>query len=118
MKKAAWKKRIKKACIEAGTYMSYLDDIIETLAELLEQRDDATVKWKTEGEHAGKYVIEHTNKAGHTNTTKNPAYTIILDQNADALTHWKSLGIEHKGAKAVDPNMNDPFGGLLSDVEI
>lgn len=118
MKKAAWKKRIKKACIEAGTYSSCFDDIIETLAETLELRDDAKVKWQTEGKHAGKYVIEHTNKAGHTNITKNPALTIVVDLNGSALTHWKTLGIEFKGAKNVDPNINDPFGGNLSDLEI
>lgn len=102
----------------AGSYSPCFDDIIDTLAETLEERDDAIIKWKTEGEYAGKYVIEHTNKAGHTNIKKNPAYTIILDQNASAASLWKQLGIESKGIKAVDPNANDPFGGLLSDVEI
>lgn len=118
MTKTRWRNRIKKACEEAGTYRPYFDDIINTLAETLEFRDKAKKKWETEGEHAGQFVIEHTNKAGHTNITKNPALTIVVDLNASALTHWKTLGIEHKGAKAVDPMMSDPFGGSLSDLDI
>ena len=39
MKKTAWKKRIKEACIKAGTYREFFDYTIETLADILEKRD-------------------------------------------------------------------------------
>lgn len=118
MKRTAWKKRIMNACMNAGTYRPYFDDIIDELAYTCEMRDEAQKQFKTEGKYAGKAVIEHTNKAGHTNITKNPALTIVVDLNTSILQHYKHLGIESKGVKAIDPNINDPFGGRLSDLEI
>ena len=41
MKKTAWKKRIKEACIKAGTDREFFDYTIETRADILGKRDDA-----------------------------------------------------------------------------
>lgn len=38
--------RIKNACKDAGTYRTYFDNVIDTLAGILEQRDDVESKYK------------------------------------------------------------------------
>ena len=39
MEKAEWKKRIIKCCQDAGTYEDFYLDVIDTLAQIMENRD-------------------------------------------------------------------------------
>lgn len=96
MKKTGWKKRIVKACEAAGTYQSYYDHVIETLAEIMETRDDALKQYKDEGSVP---IVEHTNKGGNTNTVKNPLLVMVMDCNAQALAYWRDLGLTPAGMK-------------------
>lgn len=98
MKRAGWKKRIEKACRDAGTYQPFFDSVIDTLARIMETRDDAQKQFEESG---GQTVIIHTNKAGAENITKNPALTIVLDCNAQALTYWKELGLTSKAYREI-----------------
>ena len=41
MEQRKWKNKIKKACRDAGTYKPYFDNVIDTLASILEKRDEA-----------------------------------------------------------------------------
>lgn len=88
MDKYKWKKKIKDSCIAIGTYQEHFNTAIESLSQILEDRDNARDKWEKEG---CIYVIEHTNKGGATNPTKNPLLTLIIDLNSQALTYMKEL---------------------------
>lgn len=99
MQAKKWKTRIKKACVDAGTYRPFFDAVILTLADILEKRDDAKEQFDLSG---GDVVITHTNKAGAANPSKNP-YLVIWDElNKTALSYWRDLGLTPKGLKAID----------------
>ena len=99
MKKEAWKKRIKKACQEAGTYRDYFDSIITSLAEILETRDQVGKYYKDSG---ALPIVERTNKGGYTNVEKNPVLVVYDDMNNTAMTYWKELGLTPKSLKVID----------------
>lgn len=99
MRKQTWKNRIKDACIEAKTYRECFDAVIDTLAGILELRDDAQIKFEEAG---GKTVVEHTNKGGATNTVKNPALVVMMECNAQALQYWRDLGLTPAGLKRIN----------------
>ena len=90
MKKAGWKKKIKAACEMAGTYQDCFSNIIESLAEILEKRDEAGEQYR---QTKCRPVITHTNKAGATNLVKNPTLILWKDMNDSALSYWRELGL-------------------------
>ena len=99
MNRNKWQTKIKKACKDAGTYKPYFDSVIETLAGLLEMRDNAQEQFEKSG---GETVVEHTNKGGSTNRVKNPALVVLMDCNAQALNYWKELGLTPAGLKKIN----------------
>lgn len=99
MKKRAWKKRIKDACIEVGTYKPSFDSVITSLAEILESRDQVRKYYEDSG---AEPIVMRTNKGGHTNMEKNPILVIYDDMNNTAMSYWKELGLTPKGLKAID----------------
>ena len=90
MKKAAWKKKIKNDCVQAGTYAEWCDSIIDTLAAILEKRDAAETQYI---QLKSLPIITHTNKAGAVNPVKNPALVMWNDLNTSALAYWRDLGL-------------------------
>ena len=96
--KGTWKKRIKKACEEAGTYSPEFDYVIDTLAGIMENRDKAQKQFKDSGSNP---VVTHTNKAGATNIVKNPALVAVMDCDAQALAYWRDLGLTPAGLKKI-----------------
>lgn len=120
MKKAGWKKRIKESCLSAGTYKPFFDDVINTLADILEKRDDAAEQYKKYG---SKPVITYTNKGGNTNPTKNPMLSLWNELNKTALTYWKEMGLtpsEYKKITGDKPETEKQSGlmAALSSLEI
>ena len=99
MKKKAWKTKIKKACVDAGTYKNFFDYTIETLAGILEKRDEAAAILDDEEE---QLIIDQTNKGGFTNKVKNPAFSVWDDLNKSALTYWRDLGLTPAGLKKIN----------------
>lgn len=99
MKKKAWKSKIKKACIEAGTYKPYFDHVIATLAEINEKTDAARTEYEESEEGM---VIEQTNKSGFTNLVKNPLFSVWMDLEKLALTYWTALGLTPAGLKKIN----------------
>lgn len=99
MKKAAWKNRIKRSCQAAETYRPYFDDVIDTLAGILERRDKAQEAFDANG---GDVIVEHTNKGGATNYEQNPALRLINDLERDALAYWRDLGLTPAGLKRIN----------------
>lgn len=101
MKRAEWKEKIVSACQQAGTYREYFEPVIDTLASILEKRDDAQETFEKSG---GKTLVKHTNKGGATNIEQNPALRLINDLNRDALAYWRDLGLTPAGLKRIDEN--------------
>ena len=94
-----WVSRIKRDTKRAGTYKPYFDEVIKTLAAILEERDQAMETFEKTG---GKVIVAHTNKAGATNLEQNPALRLVNDLNRDALAYWRDLGLTPKGLKAIN----------------
>ena len=99
MNKRAWKTKIKKACIEAGTYKKFFDYTIDTLAGILQKRDEAAQILDEDGE---ELIVEQTNKSGFTNRVKNPAFSVWDDLNKSALIYWRDLGLTPAGLKKIN----------------
>ena len=99
--KIEWNNRITEACKNAGTYQTYFDDVIDTLAGILENRDRAQEQFEA---MKCQPIVQHTNKGGNTNLVKNPALVIINECNAQALTFWKELGLTAKSFQAMQSN--------------
>lgn len=105
MKKLSWKKKIKEASEAAGTYQPFFDAVIDTLAGIMEMRDEAQEKFEASG---GNTIVKHTNKGGATNIVKNPALVVVMDCNAQALAYWRDLGLTPAGLKRIDENAVKP----------
>lgn len=105
MKAVTWVKKIKQACEEAGTYRPYFDYTIQTLAEILEKRDEAAQSYK---DYGSVPLIPYTNKGGSTNLIKNPAIILWDDLNKSALAYWRDLGLTPAGLKKIDEKSMKP----------
>ena len=99
MDKSAWVERITASAVSAGTYRPFFDDVIDTLADILERRDIAREQFADSG---GNILVNHTNKAGATNIEQNPALRMVNDLNRDALAYWRDLGLTPAGLKRID----------------
>lgn len=103
MNKQNWQKIIKSACEEAGTYQPFFESVIDTLAGIMELRDNAQEKFEASG---GNTIVKHTNKGGSTNIVKNPALVVLMDCNAQALAYWRELGLTSRSYKAMTGSLN------------
>ena len=103
MNKTSWKKKIKKACEAANTYQPFFDSVIDTLAGIMELRDNAQEKFDASG---GSTIVKHTNRGGSTNIVKNPALVVLMDCNAQALAYWRELGLTSRSYKAMTGSLN------------
>ena len=102
MDKADWKIKIVDACREAGTYREWYESVIDTLSEILAQKDKAKEAFEKSG---GQVVVRHTNKNGATNIVQNPALRIVNDLNRDALAYWRDLGLTPAGYKKLNADV-------------
>lgn len=116
-----WKNIIKSNCEAAGTYRPFFDTVIETLAGILERRDEALRQYELSGGHV---IVAHTNKGGATNLEQNPALRAINDMNRDALAYWRDLGLTPAGLKRIneasmaDRPKQSSLGAMLKDLGI
>ncbi len=99
MDRNEWKDKIENACREAGTYRPFFDSAIDTLAGIMEKRDNAEEQFKKSG---GNTVVMHVNKGGNTNIVKNPALVVVDDLNKTALAYWRDLGLTPAGLKRIN----------------
>ena len=105
MKAETWKKRIIESCRQAGTYQPCFDHVIDTLALILERRDDANDMFVKSG---GKPIIAYTNKGGATNPAKHPALIVWDELNKTALQYWRDLGLTPSGLKRINEQAMAP----------
>lgn len=121
MTKEAWKKRIKKACEDAGTYRDYFDSVITSLAEILEARDKVRKYYIDSG---AEPMVMRTNKGGFTNIEKNPILTTYDSMNNTAMVYWRELGLTPKALRAIDEKAmkggqkKSTLGAALKDLGI
>lgn len=105
MKADEWKSKIIKAAKSVNTYKPAFDAVIDTLAAMLERRDDAQEAFEKSGK---KVLVRHTNKGGATNIEQNPALRLINDLNRDALAYWRDLGLTPAGLRRLNDNAMQP----------
>ena len=98
MTRLKWKNRIIKAMTKVGTYQDSFDDVIDTLAGMLERRDILENSINSET----PMIVEHTNKAGATNIEQNPSIRLLNDMNRDIRQYFSELGLTPKGLKAIN----------------
>ena len=99
MTQAEWKRRIVRDMKDAGTYQKCFTPTIDTLASILEKRDNAQEVFERFGANV---LVKHTNKAGATNIEQNPALRLINDLNRDALAYWRDLGLTPAGLRRIN----------------
>ncbi len=97
MDKAEWINRIKESMDKVGTYDEGFDDVIATLASVLEKRDTLESEYGAE-----PAIVARTNVKGATNLEQNPAFRLINDLNRDALSYWRELGLTPKSLRTIN----------------
>lgn len=102
MEKKDWIRKINAACRKAGTYQPQFKYVIDTLAQIMEDRDKVHEQYVATGSHP---TIIHTNKAKEQNIVKNPMLVMELDLNAQALAYWRDLGLTPAGLKKLNADV-------------
>ena len=108
-----WKNTINKALAGLGQTEKAYKSVINTLADILEQRDNVYQRYIEDG---CRPVYDYTNKGGATNATKNPLLVLWDDLNKSALAYWRELGLTPSSYKKMTggaPKKEKP-GGLAA----
>lgn len=117
MKATAWKRLIMKQCKEVGTMRDAFKPVIDTLSDILEQRDAAYSQFLKEGSNI---IVERVSDRGAVNPVKNPLWLSWQDLNSQALKYWDSLGLTPKGLKAISEDAmkkeQSAFGAALDKI--
>lgn len=114
----AWRKKIIEQMSAKGVKSDGFEHVIETLADILEERDAIYTQYKAEGGHV---LIEKVSDRGATNMVVNPLLREWQDMNRDALTYWRELGLTPQGLKklneqAVAQETAPDLGALLMEI--
>ena len=88
MEAGKWKVKINRQIKNIGLEPKEYVSIVQTLSDILEQRDAVYDQYIEEG---AEPIVEYTNKVGATNTAKNPLLVLWNDLNGQALTYWREL---------------------------
>lgn len=102
MKKADWRREIIKKCESVGTYKPEFLPVINTLSDILEERDNVRAKYRREG---CQPIVEKTSDRGAVNYAKNPLLGAWEDLNRDALAYWRDLGLTPAGLKKLSTDV-------------
>lgn len=117
MEKKKWKSLIKKNITENGIYRKSFDPVIETLADILEERDRVRQEYLDTG---AKPLINKISDRGAVNAGKNPLLTTWDELNKTALQYWRDLGLTPAGLKKLDEESLKPkkenFSSLIGSL--
>ena len=119
MDAALWRERITNSCKSAGTYHPFCDDLIDTLADIMERRDIALGQWRKKKQTIAAY----TNKGGNKNYVTHPQLKVAQDCESSALAYWRELGLTPSAFKKLtDTEVKqirqlDPLSAALKDFE-
>lgn len=118
MNKKQWKEKIELACKEAKTYKPFFDGVIDTLAQILETRDNVHQQFLDSG--AEPTIIKYTDRSNQANVYKNPMLVMENDLNSQALAYWGALGLHPQGLKKLNVDIvkedRASFEDLLSSI--
>lgn len=115
MTKKEWTKTIRKACEEAKTYKPFFDSVIDTLAQILETRDDVHQQYIDNGSQPT--IIKKTDRTQQENVYKNPMLVMENDLNSLALTYFRDLGLTAAGLKKLNVDIvNSEDTGSFEDL--
>lgn len=114
MKFDEWKAYITEATRNVGTYRPEFDKIIETLAAMLEKRDDINEEYTSLPEP----VIHYPNGT----VGKNPLLLLWDGLNKSALAYWRDLGLTPAGLKklnesAIKPQEDKGLAAILREYD-
>lgn len=98
-----------------GTYREEFSIAIETLAQIMENRDRNAKEWRKEDR--GKMIIEYTNRGGQTNKLKSPYYLNDLQYNEQILKYCSRLGLTPGDAKKMGVVLDEEEDGLAQFAE-
>ena len=101
MTREEWKERITACCIDAETYKEVFDDVIDTLAGILEKRDIAEELFADGGREV---VLERIDRNGANVIKRNPLLVVINEYNTQALAYWRDLGLTPSGLRKLKDN--------------
>lgn len=99
MRANEWKQIIRDSMEQVGTYQAAFEATMDTLADILDQRDRAYEKFVDEG---AQLIVTKTSDRGQQNAAKNPLYVQWTELNTQALAYWRDLGLTPKGLKAIN----------------
>ena len=94
-----WKNKIAASLKQIKVDPKQYQAVIETLANILEQRDSCLARYVEDG---AEPVVEYTNKGGATNFVANPALQVVRGLEADALAYWRDLGLTPAGLRRIN----------------
>lgn len=110
-----WRKKIISQCTANGTFSENFDAVVETLAAILEQRDNVFKQFVDEG---SCYIVTHTSDRGSKSEIKNPLLQVWCELNRDALNYWKELGLTPTSLKKLNDSALEPKQKKDSLVEV
>ena len=115
-----WKNRIKRQLSTLDQRDDGYGPVIDTLADILEQRDNVYQQFVDDGCQA---VREYINKFGAANMTKNPLLVLWDDLNKSALAYWRELGLTPSSYKkitgaAVEPPKAKGIAAALQSLDL
>lgn len=113
MNKTQWKKLIKQHTEAVGTFRPEFISAIDTLSEILEQRDQVYDDYIKSGESP---MILYVSDRGSENLRENPRIDTWGKLNNQALTFWRDLGLTPAGLKKINEKaMDKPKRSALAE---
>jgi len=94
-----WKEHILAQMELKGTDSKGFESVIDTLANLLEQRDKIFAQYKKEGSLP---LVEYISNRGEKNRVTNPLLKEWNNMNRDALVYWRELGLTPAGLRKIN----------------
>lgn len=113
MEKKKWKNLLTKNVKENGIYRKTFNSVIETLADILEERDRVRDMYIYQG--ANPLVMKVSDR-GAENLVKNPLLQTWDELNKSALQYWRDLGLTPAGLKKLDEESMKPKKENFSDL--
>lgn len=80
-------------------------NVIQTLAEILEQRDKLYKQYQDEG---SQVMVVYVSDRGNENNIINPLLKEWQNMNRDALVYWRELGLTPAGLKKLNEDSMKP----------
>ena len=102
MTSKSWVNEIKKQMKLKGVDSRGFENVIQTLAEILEQRDKIYKQFQDEG---ALVMVEYTSDRGNVNQIINPLLKEWQNMNRDALVYWRELGLTPAGLKKLNEDL-------------